>query len=43
MKDGLVVESGDAGTVFERPQHEYTRRLLDAIPRIERRSDFVYA
>jgi peptide/nickel transport system ATP-binding protein len=32
MKDGLVVESGDAATVFERPQHEYTRRLLDAIP-----------
>ncbi|HEX6566584.1 MAG TPA: ABC transporter ATP-binding protein [Chthoniobacterales bacterium] len=43
MKDGLVVESGDVGAVFECPQHEYTRRLLDAVPRIEKRSDFVYA
>jgi ABC-type dipeptide/oligopeptide/nickel transport system ATPase subunit len=42
MKDGLVMESGEARAVFECPQHEYTRRLLDAVPRIEKRSDFAY-
>jgi microcin C transport system ATP-binding protein len=30
MKEGDVVELGDAATVFARPQHEYTRTLLDA-------------
>src|SRR5690606_2380584 len=32
MKDGAVVEIGPAGTLFEQPQHEYTRTLLDAVP-----------
>ncbi len=32
MKDGEVVEQGLAGDVFERPQHPYTRALLDSIP-----------
>ncbi|ABI57611.1 ABC transporter ATP-binding protein [Alkalilimnicola ehrlichii MLHE-1] len=30
MKDGQVVESGDADRVFERPEHPYTQRLLAA-------------
>jgi peptide/nickel transport system ATP-binding protein len=34
MKDGRVVESGDADEVFLRPQHVYTRRLLTALPRL---------
>ncbi|MGH2857033.1 MAG: dipeptide ABC transporter ATP-binding protein [Solirubrobacteraceae bacterium] len=34
MKDGEVVEEGDATTIFERPQAEYTRHLLAAIPTI---------
>ncbi|MGK5683747.1 dipeptide ABC transporter ATP-binding protein [Actinoplanes sp. URMC 104] len=36
MKDGKVVESGDADTVFSRPQHPYTQRLLTALPRLAR-------
>jgi peptide/nickel transport system ATP-binding protein len=32
MKDGKVVEQGLAGDVFDRPQHPYTRALLDSIP-----------
>ncbi|MEU5099571.1 ABC transporter ATP-binding protein [Streptomyces sp. NPDC020996] len=34
MKDGKAVESGTADDVFERPRHDYTRRLLTALPRI---------
>ncbi|WOF22914.1 ABC transporter ATP-binding protein [Microbacterium betulae] len=32
MRHGQVVESGDAGTVFAEPRHEYTRGLIEAIP-----------
>jgi peptide/nickel transport system ATP-binding protein len=32
MKDGEVVEQGLAGDVFGRPQHPYTKALLDSIP-----------
>jgi peptide/nickel transport system ATP-binding protein len=34
MKDGAVVESGDVDEVFKHPAQDYTRALLDAIPRI---------
>ncbi|BCB82915.1 dipeptide ABC transporter ATP-binding protein [Phytohabitans suffuscus] len=34
MKDGRVVEHGTAESVFERPRHPYTRRLLTAVPRL---------
>ncbi|WP_460682718.1 dipeptide/oligopeptide/nickel ABC transporter permease/ATP-binding protein [Nesterenkonia populi] len=30
MKDGQLVESGDVEQIFEAPQHDYTRTLLDA-------------
>ncbi len=30
MKDGVVLEAGSAETVFNRPQHSYTRALLGA-------------
>jgi oligopeptide/dipeptide ABC transporter ATP-binding protein len=30
---GAIVEQGDGDEVFTNPQHEYTRRLLDAVPR----------
>jgi peptide/nickel transport system ATP-binding protein len=33
MKDGEVVEQADVEQILERPQQEYTRRLLLAIPR----------
>ena len=34
MHDGQIVELGDAEPVFHHPAHEYTRRLLAAIPRL---------
>ncbi|MCA3390119.1 MAG: ABC transporter ATP-binding protein [Roseomonas sp.] len=34
---GRVVEEADAETVFRRPNHPYTRSLLDSVPRIENR------
>jgi microcin C transport system ATP-binding protein len=33
MTEGQIVEQGSVGTVFENPQHAYTRRLLAAEPR----------
>jgi peptide/nickel transport system ATP-binding protein len=34
MKDGVIVESGDVADVFRNPRQDYTRALLDAIPRL---------
>ena len=34
MEQGLFVDVGDAEEVFARPQSDYTRRLLAAVPRI---------
>ncbi|MEC7764766.1 MAG: dipeptide ABC transporter ATP-binding protein [Pseudomonadota bacterium] len=35
MKLGEYVESGDVHQVFNAPKHDYTRKLLDAMPRID--------
>ncbi len=35
MFRGAVVEQGDSRQVFDDPQHEYTRRLLGAVPKPE--------
>ncbi|MGQ9860536.1 MAG: ABC transporter ATP-binding protein [Thiobacillaceae bacterium] len=32
MYKGLILEEGPAGALFERPQHPYTRLLLDSAP-----------
>ncbi len=32
MKDGVVVEHGTPGDIFERPRHPYTRELIASIP-----------
>ena len=31
---GRIVETGQVGSVFEAPQHPYTKRLLDSLPSI---------
>jgi peptide/nickel transport system ATP-binding protein len=36
MKNGRLVESGPAERVLEHPEHEYTRTLLAAVPRLAR-------
>jgi peptide/nickel transport system ATP-binding protein len=41
MRDGRVVEVGATDDVCERPQHEYTRTLLAAIPGPQHRRDRV--
>ena len=35
MKDGVVVESGNADQIFTRPAHPYTRELLGALPTLD--------
>ena len=32
MHAGQLLEIGDSGTLFDNPQHDYTRRLLSSIP-----------
>ncbi|HXR00854.1 MAG TPA: ATP-binding cassette domain-containing protein, partial [Pseudomonas sp.] len=34
MRHGKVVESATVQSLFENPQHDYTRRLLGAVPRL---------
>ncbi|MBO3083319.1 ABC transporter ATP-binding protein [Cellulomonas fengjieae] len=34
MYEGEIVEQADVRTLFSSPQHPYTRRLLDAVPRV---------
>ncbi|NYF15533.1 ABC-type glutathione transport system ATPase component [Microbacterium sp. AK009] len=36
MYRGECVETGDVDQIFDRPQHEYTRTLLDSIPPLTR-------
>lgn len=36
MYQGRVVESGDVNTVFDHPKEEYTKQLINAIPRMEK-------
>jgi microcin C transport system ATP-binding protein len=36
MQDGEIVEAGDTGAVFERPEHPYTKRLIEAEPKGEK-------
>ena len=36
MRDGGFVESGPVEDIFYAPKHDYTRMLLDAMPRVDR-------
>ncbi|WP_022766310.1 MULTISPECIES: ABC transporter ATP-binding protein [unclassified Butyrivibrio] len=36
MKDGKMVEYGDTSQVITDPKEEYTRKLMDAVPRLRR-------
>jgi len=35
MRAGRIVEQGDSASVLERPQQDYTRALIDAVPRLD--------
>jgi peptide/nickel transport system ATP-binding protein len=35
MEAGRIVEEGNRDTIFDAPQHPYTKRLLSAIPALE--------
>ncbi|QUG40166.1 ABC transporter ATP-binding protein [Psychrobacillus sp. INOP01] len=37
MKDGEIVETGTTEEIFENPQHEYTKKLLKALPRLDQK------
>jgi peptide/nickel transport system ATP-binding protein len=39
MYAGQIVEIGDAAAVLSAPQHSYTKRLIAAVPAIERRKE----
>ena len=39
MRNGGYVEEGTAKDIFHRPQHDYTRMLIDAMPRIDSPQD----
>jgi ABC-type oligopeptide transport system ATPase subunit len=34
MNQGKIVEAADAESIYENPQHEYTRKLLSAVPKL---------
>ncbi|MBP5298404.1 MAG: ABC transporter ATP-binding protein [Lachnospiraceae bacterium] len=39
MKGGYVVETGETEKIFKNPEHEYTKKLIAAIPNCEGRQD----
>ncbi len=39
MYKGVIVETGETEQIFNNPQHEYTKKLIAAIPKREKRKD----
>jgi peptide/nickel transport system ATP-binding protein len=39
MQDGRIVEEGTRDQIFDAPQHDYTRKLLSAVPGLESMAD----
>jgi peptide/nickel transport system ATP-binding protein len=35
MRAGRIVEQGDCAAVLESPRDAYTRKLIDAVPRLK--------
>jgi len=33
MKNGVIVEKGDAESIYHNPKQEYTQRLIEAVPK----------
>jgi peptide/nickel transport system ATP-binding protein len=40
MQNGKVVETGSAEAIYRDPQMEYTRKLIDAVPRANQKAEF---
>jgi peptide/nickel transport system ATP-binding protein len=40
MQNGKVVENGTAEAIYRDPQMEYTRKLIDAVPKANRKAEF---
>jgi peptide/nickel transport system ATP-binding protein/oligopeptide transport system ATP-binding protein len=34
MNQGKIVEAASAEAIYENPQHDYTRKLLSAVPKL---------
>jgi oligopeptide/dipeptide ABC transporter ATP-binding protein len=43
MYAGRVVESGSVRDIFNHPSHPYTQALLDSVPKLEERTERLYA
>ena len=43
MYEGRIVEHADVREIFDRPAHPYTVALLEAVPKLDRRLDRLYA
>jgi oligopeptide/dipeptide ABC transporter ATP-binding protein len=43
MYAGRIVEHADVREIFNRPAHPYTQALLEAVPKVDRRVDRLYA
>jgi peptide/nickel transport system ATP-binding protein len=33
MKDGKIIEVGDTEKIYNHPEQEYTKKLIDAVPK----------